>query len=115
LGRIMLDGHDSLRNLFQVSCPELDAIVDHVRLLVDTALGDGEVFGARMTGAGFGGCALVLARPERAPTLSSELTEMFRTRFGRDPGIARVSAADGARLLPVTRGSGGDASPSPGA
>lgn len=55
LGRLMSESHESLRDLYQVSCAELDAIVDAVRPLPG-------VFGARMTGAGFGGCAIVLAR-----------------------------------------------------
>ena len=56
LGRILLEGHRSLRDDFEVSIPELDE-------LVELAVGAG-AFGARLTGAGFGGCVLALASPE---------------------------------------------------
>jgi galactokinase len=45
--------HESLRDVYRVSCPELDAVVDAARAMPG-------VFGARMTGAGFGGCAVAL-------------------------------------------------------
>jgi galactokinase len=53
----MLESHASLRDLFRVSCRELDAIVESAEGARRAGL---RVFGARMTGAGFGGCAIVL-------------------------------------------------------
>jgi len=61
LGRLMLESHASLRDDYRVSCPELDAIVE-------CASACEGVFGARMTGGGFGGCAVVLARPDASLT-----------------------------------------------
>lgn len=55
-GELMLDSHASLRDDFEVSTPRLDALVEHLRLT------DG-VYGARMTGAGFGGCVIALCSP----------------------------------------------------
>jgi galactokinase len=63
LGRILLEGHRSLRDDFEVSIPELDA-------LVDRAVAAG-AFGARLTGAGFGGCVLALASPTTAEAVAA--------------------------------------------
>jgi galactokinase len=63
LGRILLEGHRSLRDDFEVSTPELDE-------LVDRAVGAG-AFGARLTGAGFGGCVLALASPKGAGAVAA--------------------------------------------
>jgi galactokinase len=63
LGRILLEGHRSLRDDFEVSVPELDA-------LVDAAVAAG-AYGARLTGAGFGGCALALSSPERVEAVAA--------------------------------------------
>ncbi|MEM7339842.1 MAG: galactokinase family protein [Actinomycetota bacterium] len=56
-GRIMTDGHASLRDLYEVSTPEMDAAVDELNAISG-------VFGARMTGGGFGGCVVALCDPE---------------------------------------------------
>ncbi len=63
LGRILVAGHDSLRDDFEVSLPELDA-------LVEAAVAAG-AYGARLTGAGFGGCVLALAAPECAQAVAA--------------------------------------------
>jgi len=63
LGRILLEGHRSLRDDFEVSTPELDA-------LVEGAVAAG-AFGARLTGAGFGGCVLALASPATAESVAA--------------------------------------------
>jgi galactokinase len=63
LGRILLEGHRSLRDDFEVSIPELDE-------LVERAVAAG-AFGARLTGAGFGGCVLALAPPPRAESVAA--------------------------------------------
>jgi galactokinase len=63
LGQILLDGHRSLRDDFEVSIPELDE-------LVERAVATG-AFGARLTGAGFGGCVLALASPATAEAVAA--------------------------------------------
>jgi galactokinase len=55
-GRLMIQSHASLRNDFEVSTPEVDALVEHLNTI-------GGVHGARVTGAGFGGCVVALTRP----------------------------------------------------
>jgi galactokinase len=98
LGALMLESHASLRTLFDVSCPELDVVVDVARDL--RADGSGPVHGARMTGAGFGGCAVVLCAAPAAPRVAARITEGFRRAFGRDPAVLRTGAAGPAAPAP---------------
>jgi galactokinase len=69
-GALMFESHASLRDLFRVSCPELDAIVECAARCRDAGRG---VFGARMTGAGFGGCAIVLCAGGDAAEIAAAL------------------------------------------
>ena len=68
-GRILLDGHASLRDRLQVSCPPLDR-------LVDAAMASGAI-GARLTGAGFGGCVVVFCRRDDLAKVHDGLVERF--------------------------------------
>ena len=90
-GRMMFESHASLRDLFEVSCPELD-------LLVDLAAGRGQdgVLGARMTGGGFGGCVVTLCRPDRACDLQELYEREFLKAFGRPPRSFMTTASAGA-------------------
>jgi galactokinase len=97
-GLFMAQGHQSLRDDFAVSTPALDAIVDEARA-IGTA---GGAFGARMTGAGFGGCAIVLADATK-PRVADRLAAGVARRTGRTPVVTRVTAAAGAAALPPTR------------
>jgi galactokinase len=81
-GRLMRASHASLRDDYEVSGPELDAIVD---IAVET---DG-VFGARLTGAGFGGCAVALVAADLAEHAAGTITERYRRATGR-PGTAAI-------------------------
>jgi len=100
LGRSDLDamrealfaGHASLRDDFAVTCAESDALVDAARELPGCA-------GARMTGAGFGGCTVQLVRSGDAERFAAALAERFRERFGRAPRHWRTEAAPPASLL----------------
>jgi len=76
VGSLMNLSHDSLRDDFRVSCAELDT-------LVEAARGVPGVYGARMTGAGFGGCAIALARPEAVAALAGAVACEYRRRHGR--------------------------------
>jgi len=87
-GALMTASHHSLREDYQVSCPELD-------LAVTTAL-DGGALGARMTGGGFGGCAIALVRQERADSIGTSVVAAFRQREWTDPVPFTVTAARGA-------------------
>ena len=93
LGAILLEGHASLRDLFEVSVPELDAIVETV-----AGLRDHGCFGARMTGGGFGGSAIVLLSPDAIEDTMKCIESDFESRFGRRASWMRVEASDGARI-----------------
>jgi galactokinase len=81
-GRLMFASHDSLRDLYEVSCAELDTLVDAARRLQGSGL-----FGARMTGGGFGGSAIMLCRPEAADFIIDELRDAFQEKFGSSPHV----------------------------
>jgi galactokinase len=98
LGRLMYASHESLRRDYEVSCPELDAVVAIAR-----EIGEGSVFGARMTGGGFGGCAIALVRGADADRLGEVFRADYRRRTGRDPEIVATQPAGGATILPSER------------
>jgi galactokinase len=88
-GQLMNQSHDSLRDLYEVSSKELDAVVDIAR---ETR----GVHGARMTGAGFGGCAIALVQNDQADTLAKRVLEEYPRRTGREPKVYACVASDGA-------------------
>ncbi|HEY8426188.1 MAG TPA: galactokinase [Limnochordales bacterium] len=88
-GELMAASHASLRDLFEVSCPELDAAVEIARAVPG-------VYGARMTGAGFGGCTVTLARPDAVPAVVAALEAEYPRRTGKTPQIFVLRAAQGA-------------------
>ena len=93
LGEILLDGHRSLRQLFEVSIPELDCIVDTAAEL----RGDG-CFGARMTGGGFGGSALLLVATTAVESVRKTVEQRFASTYGRTPTSMTVRACQGVRI-----------------
>jgi galactokinase len=78
-GELMNASHRSLRDDFEVSCPELD-------MLVTLANGTGGVLGSRMTGAGFGGCTVSIVHKDSVASLVGNLIE-YRARFNLTPGV----------------------------
>jgi galactokinase len=91
LGRAMGESHASLRDDFEVSCPELDLI--HERALTAGALG------ARLTGAGFGGVAIVLAERRRLPGIAEAITAAFVDSSRPRPRMFIAETAGPARLV----------------
>ena len=91
-GELMVESHASLRDDYQVSCPELD-------FLAAEAITVRGVYGARMTGGGFGGCIVALCQPHAVDSLTAHLTEMYGTRYRITPGIFATSATAGANVL----------------
>ncbi|MFJ2719214.1 galactokinase [Streptomyces sp. NPDC087437] len=91
IGPILTEGHASLRDDFCVSCPELD-------LVVDTALASGAL-GARMTGGGFGGSAIVLTDTADVPTLTKAMEEAFTKAAHTIPRVFEAVPSAGARRL----------------
>jgi galactokinase len=85
----MWDSHRSLRDDYQVSCDELDLLVR----LAGTADG---VYGARMTGGGFGGCTVNLVRADSVARFRASIAERYAAATGHRPEIYVCEAADGA-------------------
>ncbi|NLO62031.1 MAG: galactokinase [Clostridiaceae bacterium] len=89
-GQLMNESHDSLRDDFEVTGPELDAIVEAARAC------DG-VLGARMTGAGFGGCAIALVPDEICGEFEERVAAVYRKKTGYTPAFYRAEISDGVR------------------
>lgn len=95
LGSLMNESHFSLRDDFEVSCPELDFLVECA-----ASIGRGcGVIGARMTGGGFGGSTVTLCDAGKADGIAARLTSSYKTEFGFAPEIFATRPADGARLI----------------
>ncbi|HEV2472961.1 MAG TPA: galactokinase, partial [Chthonomonadales bacterium] len=91
-GELMYASHRSLRDDYQVSCMELDALVEAACKI------DG-VYGCRMTGGGFGGCAVALARNSALGEIQESAPREYREKTGLSPAIYVTSASAGACLL----------------
>ncbi|MFF9583257.1 galactokinase [Streptomyces achromogenes] len=91
IGPVLTEGHASLRDDFRISCPELD-------LVVDTALAGGAL-GARMTGGGFGGSAIVLAEEADVETLTKSVEAAFAAAGFTAPRVFEAVPSAGARRL----------------
>ncbi|MDP0492227.1 MAG: galactokinase [Verrucomicrobiota bacterium JB023] len=95
IGRLMKESHDSLRDDFEVSCPELDLMV---KIAEDLGL-EGGVLGARMTGGGFGGSTVTLCRKDQALSIATALHERYLAETGITPQIFATRPARGAHIL----------------
>ncbi len=92
VGRLMNESHASLRDQFEVSCEELD-------LLVDLAGAREGVYGSRMTGGGFGGCTVSLVQSAMVDEIAQAVCAAYRQRTGIDAEAFSTRPADGARVL----------------
>jgi galactokinase len=92
VGALFAASHASLRDQFEVSSPELDA-------MVEIATGVPGVVAARMTGAGFGGCTINLVRPDAVDRLRIAVERDYPARIGLTPMILPVRPVDGASRL----------------
>ena len=91
-GDLMVQSHASLRDDYEVSCPELD-------FLADQAMKVKGVYGARMTGGGFGGCIVALAQPRAVEMLAEHLTRTYEAHFKIRPTVFATTATAGASVL----------------
>lgn len=93
MGRLFLASHRSLQHDYEVSAEELD-------FLVDTASDFSGVYGARMTGGGFGGCTVNLISPERAEQFRTHITAAYQRRYQLVPQIYDCIPSSGAGEIP---------------
>jgi galactokinase len=96
-GGIMFAGHRSLRDLYEVSTPELDALVEIAHDLPG-------IYGARLTGAGFGGCTVNLIEAHLAEAFIQGLIEGYRKRTGKEAKVYLCQASNGVRTINSTEG-----------
>lgn len=91
-GRLMNESHHSLRDDYEVSCPEID-------LLTEIAWACPGVLGSRITGGGFGGCTVSIVRDECAELFRETIKKQYASKTGLQAQIYTVSAGDGAHEL----------------
>lgn len=91
-GALMYDSHESSRNWFENSCEELDAIVDAAKAIP-------EVYGARLSGGGFGGSCCLLVDPTAADKIAAQITKEYKAKFGDEPVCSLIKPSDGAHLV----------------
>ena len=89
MGALMVQSHRSLQHDYEVSCEELD-------FLVDTALKFEGVFGSRMTGGGFGGCTVTMLHPGAVPAFEREIARAYHQKFDVTPAIYPCHPSAGA-------------------
>jgi len=88
-GKLMAESHESLRDLYEVSCRELDVMVESARGLPG-------FWGGRMTGGGFGGCTVNLVEASAAQSFATSISQRYQQATGIKPDVYICSAADGA-------------------
>jgi galactokinase len=92
LGRLMQESHRSLRDDYEVSSDALNA-------MVECASAHKACFGARMTGAGFGGCAIALIRAEAADDFVARTAAAYQQKTGHKPAVYVCQATNGAEVI----------------
>ncbi|MBV8779863.1 MAG: galactokinase [Phycisphaerae bacterium] len=92
VGEKMVASHNSLRDDYEVSCEELD-------FLVTEAMRIKGVYGARMTGGGFGGCIVALVQPRSVETFTNTINSSYEKKFNRKPGLFVTDATAGASVI----------------
>ena len=95
-GKLMAASHESLRDLYEVSCPELDTLVEAANEVEGT-------FGSRMTGAGFGGCTVNLVQNDALEEFKEHVVKRFTKTYGMNPTIHACNAENGIEIIPLKR------------
>jgi len=89
MGVYFSQSHRSLQTEFEVSCPEID-------FLVEAAMQQNGCFGARLTGGGFGGCTVNLITREAVPDFRSRMRQAYQYSYGIDPQVLLCEPGNGA-------------------
>jgi galactokinase len=109
VGALMFESHRSLRDDFEVSSPELDTLVQFASDVGEA----GGVFGARMTGGGFGGCTVTLAASDRVDQIGDHFATEYEKRHGRSLSWFVSRPSRGAHVVLAGDDSGIDPLPPP--
>jgi galactokinase len=91
-GKKMYETHDGLSKDYEVSCEELDFLVDFTK-------NDPDILGSRMMGGGFGGCTINIIKETAIPSFKKNVSEAYKTRFGHPPLFYDVKVDDGVRRV----------------
>ena len=91
-GKLLYGSHDGLSKMYEVSCKELDFLVDKTRDM-------DYVLGSRMMGGGFGGCTLSLIKADRLDDYKSIIAPLYREAFGHDCAFYTATAEDGTAVI----------------
>ncbi|MAD96057.1 MAG: galactokinase [Flavobacteriaceae bacterium] len=94
LGQLIYDSHEGLSTKYQVSCKELDFLVNQTK-------GNNKILGARMMGGGFGGCTINIIHKDAIDSFSKEIQKKFKKEFDYDCSVYRVRLEKGTRLIEV--------------
>ena len=95
VGRLMYASHESLCNDYEVSCPELDLLVELARKIGS----EGGVIGSRMTGGGFGGCTVSLVETAKLEQVGQQLSQSYHAATGVEPTVLTSRPARGAHII----------------
>jgi galactokinase len=90
-GELMYKSHEGLQHMYEVSCPELDFLVDSTR-------NNKDVLGARMMGGGFGGCTINLVKNSAVDNFISLIAPLYKEKCGKDMKAYVVKIGTGARI-----------------
>lgn len=91
-GETMSNTHESCRRFFENSAEEVDT-------LVEIAQAQSGVYGAKLTGGGWGGCAVILHHPDVTKAVGQALTDGYTAKYGRAPVLLETAAAQGAESV----------------
>lgn len=92
LGQYIFQSHEGLSKVYEVSCPELDYLVDYVKQFP-------EVIGARMMGGGFGGCTINIVKEGAVASILPTLEKEYQQKFDKELSVIQVEIANGTRVL----------------
>ena len=88
----MFEAHEGLRTKYEVSCEELDYLVELVK-------DNPYVYGARMMGGGFGGCTINLIQPEKVDDIGRTVAQKYKKKFGIEPPVYRTVISSGTQII----------------
>lgn len=95
MGQLMYESHDSMRDDFEISCKELDILVEEAKKI---GLAGG-VYGSRMTGGGFGGCTVSLIQTSKMESIMETIRKNYKAQTGIDPDLFVTRPAQGAHIV----------------
>ncbi|MCR5163859.1 MAG: galactokinase [Thermoguttaceae bacterium] len=95
MGQLMYESHDSMRDDFEISCRELDILVEEAKKI---GLAGG-VYGSRMTGGGFGGCTVSLIQTSKMDSIMETIRKNYKAQTGIDPDLFVTRPAQGAHII----------------